>query len=104
MISLKDCKSVTMTFPTDQNSNFYCSVIEEAIEKMPKLLKLMISIVDTDTENLTPSFAIKEAKLICEILSFKDRRHCALKSDRFDCDMFVSYVRRAVIKIKKCHE
>ena len=78
LYSIKDLKSVTMTFPVDQRSNFYCAVIEEAIEKMPRLLNLIISIVDTDSESLAPSFAIRIANLICEILSCKDRRHSAL--------------------------
>ena len=45
LYSIKDLKSVTMTFPVDQRSNFYCAVIEEAIDKMPRLLNLIISIL-----------------------------------------------------------
>ena len=78
MSSIKDSKSVSMIFPIDQSTNFYCSVIEEAIVKMPNLLNLLINIVDCDQNKLTPSFAIKIANLICDILSAKDKRHSAL--------------------------
>ena len=46
---------------------------------MPNLLSLLVNIVDSDQSDLTPSFAIKIANLISEILSLKDKRHSALK-------------------------
>ena len=68
-----------MKFPVEQSSNVYCSVIREAGEKMPNLLSFIVNVIDSDTQKLTPGYAIKIANLICEILSTKDRRHSALK-------------------------
>ena len=77
--SLKDSKAVTMEFPVEQSSNFYCSVIKEAATKMPHLLSFIVNIVDSETEKLTPGYAIKIATLVCDILGSADKRHSALK-------------------------
>lgn len=77
--SLKNCKSVSMEFPVDQSSNFYCSIIEEAIEKMPYFLTFIVNIIDSETQFLTANYAIKIATLICNFLCCKDKRHSALK-------------------------
>ena len=76
--SLKDSKSVTMEFPPSNSKNFYIEVLEEAIQKMPKLLSFVVNIVDSGEKVLTPSYAIKIANLLCSVLNTKDRRHSAL--------------------------
>ena len=79
LVSVKGSKFVGMEFPVEQSSNFYCSILNESMLKMPNLLSFIVNIVDSETDKLKPSYAIKIATLICEILSTKDRRHATLK-------------------------
>ena len=79
LVSVKGSNFVGMEFPVEQSSNFNCSIINEAMLKMPNLLSFIVNIVDSETDTLTPCYAIKIATLICEILSAKDRRHSTLK-------------------------
>ena len=63
---------VTMEFPPSCDNNFYCAVIEEAAEKMPNFLAFLVNILDSNEQNVSPSYVIKLATIICELLSSKE--------------------------------
>ena len=66
---------VTMAFPPESDSNFYCSVVEEAASKMPNFLAFLVNILDSSETSLSPAYVIKLATLICELLNSKENQH-----------------------------
>ena len=79
LLSLKESKSRTMTFPIDVKSNIYCDIIEEAAVKMPLLLEFLVNITNSVTAKLTQNSVIRTASLISDLFSCKDKRHSALQ-------------------------
>ena len=79
LMSIKDERSSSMSFPPDINSNIYCDIIEEAFLKTPNLLEFIVNITDSGQELLTPSFVIRVANILTDILSCKDKRHSVLQ-------------------------
>jgi len=65
----------SMAFPPSADSNFYCDVVTEAFEKMPTLLAFLVNVLDSGEKSLNPSFVIRLATVICELLSNKESCH-----------------------------
>ena len=95
--SMKHSKSVMMEFPPQNSKNFYCEVLEEAILKMPNMLSFLVNIVDSGEVNLTPSYAIRIANLLCEIMHTRDKRHSALNKIN---SLHLMFQRSAVANLK----
>ena len=61
----------TMAFPPSCDSNLYCAVIEETLNKMPHFMSFLVNILDSNEQKIMPSYLIKLATIISEILNSK---------------------------------
>ena len=61
----------TMAFPPSCDSNLYCAIIEETLNKMPHFMSFLVNILDSNEQKIMPSYLIKLATIISEILNSK---------------------------------